>query len=274
VPNLSKQFLINGTFQKISPFDRAFQYGDGIFRTFVVENKKALHWKYHYKKIVEDCLAMKITPPKEKDLLEDIHSLFKSNKKSVGKFIISRGISERGYKFNEDITHNRFLIKTKMPIYPKEYFKNGINLYVCKQKLNPSILSGVKHLNRLENIMARQEWKSDHYADGILLDQKGNVIECISSNIFMRIGKTIYTPKINQVGVKGVTRELILKISAELGFKIKEAIFDLNKLLSSDEVFITNSLFGVLQVKKIKNKSWHHQTLASLFNHSLEHLNT
>ena len=121
--------------------------------------------------------------------------------------------------------------------------------------------------------MARQEWKGDQYADGILLDQNGYVIECISSNIFMRIGKTIYTPKISHVGIKGVTRELILKISAQLGFKIKEATFDLNKLLGSDEVFITNSLFGVLQVKKIKNMSWQHQELTSLFNQSLEHLN-
>jgi len=265
---------MNGRFQKISPFDRAFQYGDGIFRTFVVHNKKVLHWKHHYKKIVEDCLAIKITPPKEKDLLSDIHSLFKSKKKSVGKFIISRGISERGYKFNGDITHNRFLIKTKMPSYPKEYFKIGVNLYVCKQTLNPSILSGVKHLNRLENIMARQEWNGNDYADGILLDQNGYVIECISSNIFMRIGKTIFTPKINHVGIKGVTRELIIRISAQLGLKIKETTFDLNKLLESDEVFITNSLFGVLQVKKIKNKSWQHQELASLFNQSLENLNT
>ena len=264
---------MNGTFQKISPFDRAFQYGDGIFRTFVVDNKKALHWKYHYKKIVEDCLALKINPPKEKDLLSDINSLFRSNKKSVGKFIISRGIGERGYKFDEDIMHNRFLIKTKMPSYPKEYFKIGVNLYVCKQKLNPSILSGVKHLNRLENIMARQEWKGDHYADGILLDQHGHVIECISSNIFMRVGKIIYTPKINYFGIKGVTRELIIKISKQLGFKIKETTFNLNSLLECDEVFITNSLFGVLQVKKIKNKSWQHQELTSLFNQSLEHLN-
>ena len=270
---MSKQFLINGTFQKISPFDRAFQYGDGIFRTFVVENKKPVHWKHHYKKIVDDCIAMKITPPKEKDLLSDIRSLFKSKTKSVGKFIISRGTSERGYKFNEDIKHNRFLIKTKMPSYPKEYFEIGVNLYVCKQKLNPSILSGVKHLNRLENIMARQEWEGDQYADGILLNQNGYVIECISSNIFMRIGKIIYTPKITHVGIKGVTRELILKVSAGLGFKIKEATFTLNKLLASDEVFITNSLFGVLQVKKIKNKSWQRQELASLFNQSLKHLN-
>lgn len=270
---MSKQFLINGTFKKISPFDRAFQYGDGIFRTFVVENKKVLHWKHHYQKIVEDCLALKIIPPKEKDLLIDIDTLFKSNKKSVGKFIISRGNSERGYKFSEDIVHNRFLIKTEMPIYPKEYFEQGVNLFVCKQKLSTSILSGVKHLNRLENIIARQEWKGDYYFDGILLDQHGHVIECISCNIFMRIGNTIYTPKIKQVGIKGVTRGLIIKTSIKLGFKIKETTFKLDKLLQSDEVLITNSLFGVLQVKEIKKKSWHHQELAALFNQSLENLN-
>jgi 4-amino-4-deoxychorismate lyase len=160
-----------------------------------------------------------------------------------------------------------------MPIYPKEYFKFGVDLYVCKQKLNPSVLSGVKHLNRLENIMARQEWKGDRYADGILLDQDGHVIECISSNIFMRIGKTIYTPKMNLVGIKGVTRELFIKIAKQLGFKIKEAVFSLDKLLKSDEVFITNSLFGVLQVKKIKNRTWQHQELAPVFNHELDNIN-
>lgn len=270
---MSKQFLINGTFQKISPFDRALQYGDGIFRTFVVENKKPRHWKQHYKKIVEDCRAIKITPPKEKILLSDIKLLFKNNKKAVGKFIISRGVSERGYKFDDTITHNRFLTKTKMPVYPKEYFKFGVNLHVCKQKLYPSVLSGVKHLNRLENIMARQEWKGDDYADGILLNQDGHVIECISSNIFMRIGKVIYTPKINNVGIKGVTREMIFKIAAKLGFKIKEIIFNMEKLLKADEVFITNSLFGAIQVRKIKNKSWQHQELASLFKNKLENLN-
>ena len=270
---MSKQFLINGTFQKISPFDRAFQYGDGIFRTFIVENKKPRHWKHHYKKIIEDCRAIKITPPKEKTLLSDVQLLFKTKRRAVGKFIISRGVSERGYKFNDAITHNRFLIKTKMPIYPKEYFKFGVDLHVCKQKLNPSALSGVKHLNRLENIMARREWKGDRYADGILLDQNGHVIECISSNIFMRAGKTIYTPKMNHIGIKGVTRDLVIKIAIQLGFKIKEAVFTLEKLLKADEVFITNSLFGVLQVKKIKNRSWQHQELASLLNHTLENSN-
>ncbi len=269
---MSKEFLSNGKFQKISPFDRAFQYGDGIFRTFVVENRKPCHWKYHYKKIVEDCLAIKISPPNEKVLLSDIQSLFKTKKKAVGKFIISRGISDRGYKFGTDISHNRFLIKTKMPSYPKEYFKFGINLHVCKQRIFPSILSGIKHLNRLDNIMARQEWRDNNFADGILLDQSGNVIECISSNIFMRCGKVIYTPKINQVGIKGVTRGIVIELSQKLGFRVKELVFNLNKLLEADEVLVTNSLFGVLQVKKIKNRSWPHQELASLLNESLKNL--
>jgi 4-amino-4-deoxychorismate lyase len=263
---------MNGLFQKISPFDRAFQYGDGIFRTFVVKSNKPLHWKHHYKKIVEDCLAIKIDPPKEKDLLSDIRSLFKSKKKSVAKFIISRGMSERGYKFDEDIKHNRFLLKANMPSYPKEYFMHGVNLYVCKQKIQPSILSGIKHLNRLENIMARQEWKGDLYADGILLNQDGYVIECISSNLFMRKNKTIYTHPLKDIGVKGVTRELILEALPRLGFKVKEIAFDLDSLLIADEVFISNSLFGVWQVKKIKNRSWQPQKLPTILRDSLEAL--
>lgn len=271
---MSKYFLINGSSKKkISPFDRAFQYGDGIFRTFVVENFKPQHWKQQYKKIADDCRALKIKPPKEKELLSDIQRLFKTRKKAVGKFIISRGISERGYKYSDLIKPNRYLIKVKMPIYPDSYFHSGINLHVCKQKLHSSLLFGIKHLNRLENIMARQEWKSDKYLDGILLDQSENVIECISSNIFMRIGNIIYTPEIKGIGIKGVTRGLVIKALKKLGFQIKESTFNLNKLLKAEEVFITSSLFGALQVAKIRKRSWPRQELSSRLRQSLESLN-
>jgi 4-amino-4-deoxychorismate lyase len=270
---LSKQFLINGSAsKKISPYDRALQFGDGIFRTFVVKNKKPWHWAHHYKKIVVDCRAMKIKPPSEKILLSDIDRLFKTKQKSVGKFMITRGESERGYGFKSSITPNRFLIKTKMPSYPKAHFQSGVSLYICKLKLHPSFLSGIKHLNRIENVMARSEWQDSRYADGILLNDQGHVIECVSSNLFMRKGHTIYTHPLKNIGVKGVTRDLILKILPQLGFKVKEIRFDLNKLLAADEVFITNSLFGVWQVKKIKNRSWQHQKLATILRDSLEAL--
>ncbi|MSQ81133.1 MAG: aminodeoxychorismate lyase [Candidatus Methylopumilus sp.] len=268
---MSKQFLINGSAsKKISPFDRAFQYGDGIFRTFVVEHQIPRHWKYHYQKIVDDCRAINILPPKEKDLLSDIKRLFKTQKKAVGKFIISRGESLRGYQFSSSIKPNRFLLKTKIPTYPTKNFALGVNLTICKQHLHPSMLSGIKHLNRLDNVMARNEWKDRHYVDGILLDPQGQVIECISSNLFFRMGKIIYTHPLKNIGVKGVTRNLIFKIAPTLGFKMKEVTFNFNKLLKADEVFITNSLFGVWQVKKIKNTSWQQQSLASLLNELLK----
>lgn len=270
---MSKQFLINGSVsKKISPYDRALQFGDGIFRTFVVKNKKPQHWAYHYKKIVADCRAIKIEPPSEITLLSDIFRVFKTKPKAVGKFIITRGESERGYGFKSNITPNRFLIKTKMPSYPKANSESGVCLYVCKLKLQPSFLSGIKHLNRIENVMARSEWQDTRYADGILLNDQGHVIECVSSNLFMRKGQTIYTHPLKNIGVKGVTRDLILKLLPQLGFKIKEISFDLNKLLTADEVFITNSLFGVWQVKKIKNRSWQHQELATILRESLEAL--
>ena len=131
------------------------------------------------------------------------------------------------------------------------------------------MLSGIKHLNRLENVLAKTELEKENF-DGILLDSHGYVNECISSTIIMRIGNTLFIPSQDGAGVSGVTKKIIIENAGYLGYKIKIKKILLEELIKSDEVVITNSLIGVIPIRKINNKKWKSFKLAYEINKIFE----
>jgi 4-amino-4-deoxychorismate lyase len=255
---LSQQFLINGCSDaSISPFDRGLAYGDGVFRTMRINAGVADAWELHYKKLVDDCNVLGIVCPTAELLLSDIKHLFTSAEIVVAKIIITRGESQRGYAVNPTIEPTRIVVKTPFPDYPKLNFKDGVKLYLCTLRLSyQPLLAGIKHLNRLENVMARREWSDDQIADGLLQDEEGNVIECTTSNLFARFGNQLITPSLSKCGVAGVTRQRILDASPRLNLQAEIAQLSLARLLQADEVIICNSLYGVWQVRAIGARQW------------------
>lgn len=263
-------YLINGSFDHaISPFDRGFAYGDGVFRTLVVRDGLPENWPLHYQKLVADCGAIGIVCPSADLLMSDLQQLFlpdclTENQLAVAKIIITRGEGERGYAPPAVTMPLRVVIKTAMLQYPEENFVKGVNLHVCETQLSSQPkLAGVKHLNRLENVLARMEWNDPTFADGIMLDANHNVIECTSANIFARFGDVLLTPSLRQCGVAGVTRQRIIDIAYTLSLKSAVEVFNFEKLLAADEVIICNSLYGAWQVKTIQQKTWPTGTLAA-----------
>jgi 4-amino-4-deoxychorismate lyase len=254
--------LINGSFsQAISPLDRGFAYGDGVFRTLVVRYGLPENWPLHYQKLVADCAAINIVCPSAELLMSDLQQLFLPDEVAVAKIVVTRGEGTRGYTPPAITAPTRVVIKSAMPEYPKERFEEGVNLIVCETRLalQPK-LAGVKHLNRLENVLARMEWNDQtingvSIADGILLDTNDNVIECTAANIFARFGDTLITPSLSQCGVAGITRQRIFELAHTLSLKTNIESFDLKKLLAADEVIICNSIYGAWQVKQIDNKA-------------------
>jgi 4-amino-4-deoxychorismate lyase len=117
-------------------------------------------------------------------------------------------------------------------------------------------LAGIKHLNRLENVIARAEWQDNTIADGVLMDTTGHVIECTASNIFARFGNELHTPDLTACGVAGVTRQLILELSEKLSLQAKISHISLDRLKQADEVIICNSLFGAWQVRDLDQQHW------------------
>ena len=208
-------------------------------------------------KLVEDCAALRIVCPPAALLLSELRQLFNSDEVAIAKIIISRGEGARGYAFVPSMTPTRVILKSAFPVYAELNFNQGVKLHICKLRLSyQPLLAGIKHLNRLENVLARMEWNDETIAEGLLLDKKDQVIECTMSNIFARFGNTMITPKLDQCGVSGVTRGQILEFLPQLGLHAEVKRLPLKKLLMADEVIICNSLYGAWQVRSVCDTSW------------------
>ena len=260
----SPQFLINGRSDiAISPMDRGFAYGDGVFRTLRVEQGTPDCWVLHYKKLVEDCNVLRIVCPSADLLLADIERLFVPGEDATAKIIISRGEGERGYAVPVLAQPTRVVIKAPFPHYPETNFNEGVWLHLCKLRLSHQPqFAGIKHLNRLENVMARMEWTDNSISDGLLLDEQDRAIECTMSNLFARFGKRLVTPDLSLCGVAGITRGRILEAAPQLGLSPKVADLSLDELMQADEIITCNSLYGSWQVIALNHQNWQPQGMA------------
>lgn len=218
----------------------------------------------HYHRLESDCNALSIVCPSSEVLLDDIQRLADgAEDNSVIKIIVTRGESVRGYAVPPLAQPTRIVIRADMPQFPDQYYQDGVSLHLCNIRLaRQPRLAGIKHLNRLENVLARMEWTDHGIADGLLLDEGGDVIECTSANLFARFGGNLVTPDLSSSGVVGVTRERIMKLAPGLGYNVEVRRLRLSELMDADEVLICNSLFGVWQVRYLSSHSWLAGTLA------------
>ena len=262
------QYLLNGHGDAgISPLDRGFAYGDGVFRTMQVKDGAPVKWTRHYRKLVDDCNLLGIVCPSADILLGDIRQLFSgvpNGTRSVAKIVITRGEAARGYAVPALAQPTRLVTRSDYPAYPPQNAEDGIQLHLCKLQLgHQPAYAGIKHLNRLENVLARMEWNDATFADGLLLDTEGNVIECTMSNVFARFGSQLVTPDLHRCGVAGITRDIILESAEQLKLDVDVQDMTLETLLQADEVIVCNSLFGAWQVRSLAGKHWPKQQLAS-----------
>jgi 4-amino-4-deoxychorismate lyase len=266
--NRKHSYLINGDFsQVITPLDRGFAYGDGVFRTMLMRDGQPDNWPLHYQKLVADCAVIGIVCPSAELLMSDMQQLFSTDiidkRLAVAKIIITRGEGERGYAQPAITNPTRVVLKSTMPQYVEENHLNGVQLHLCKTKLGEQgKLAGIKHLNRLENVMARMEWHEESIFDGVMLDHQGSVIECTMSNIFARFDKVLITPDLSRCGVAGVTRQRIIWLESMLKLNVEVKPLPLVKMALADEVIICNSLYGALQVNQVGHYKWPQQNLA------------
>lgn len=250
--------LINGQFlQAISPLDRGLAYGDGVFRTMRVQHGQVMFWSEHYAKLAADAQRLAISIPEKNVFEQDIQSLLTPhnvtpNSNAIIKIIVTRGVGLRGYRSAPDMLPMRIVFALPHPITKLDDYNNGVSLGVATIKLahQPS-LAGIKHLNRLENVLAAQEI-GENQADVILLDQNQQVIETTSANLFVRYGNDLLTPILNHCGVAGVVRQQIMQQAAQLGLMVSEKNLTLPELMQADEVLLCNSVFGVRQVNSVQ----------------------
>lgn len=176
--------------------------------------------------------------------------------RAVLKIIITRGQGGRGYLAQADLMPTRILSLSAWPDYPQDYRVTGIALRLCDTRLSENNkLAGIKHLNRLEQVLARAEWQDD-YQEGLMLTRSGDVIAGTMSNVFLQVGDKIVTPLIETSGVAGVMRETIVKQLSKTGGNFEEVQIDLPMLYNADAMFISNSLIGLWPVTSLENKTF------------------
>jgi 4-amino-4-deoxychorismate lyase len=249
--------LVNGVLaEQLNLSDRAIQFGDGVFRTMKVTAGQIEFWPQQYAKLVSDCARLGIAAPSEATLLADIAQLagldHTTSDYSI-KIIVTRGESARGYMTPANIASNRIVQRAALPVYLPSLYTEGAVLRVCETRASwQPALAGVKHLNRLENVLARREWSDTAIFDGLMLDRDGFVIEGVMSNVFALINGVWSTPKLNHSGVAGVYREMLLKIKGCSDIPAVECDLQLTDLYAADAIFVSNSLAGCVPVRAIE----------------------
>ncbi|OIP19416.1 MAG: aminodeoxychorismate lyase [Betaproteobacteria bacterium CG2_30_59_46] len=250
--------LVNGIqSEHVRVSDRGLSYGDGVFRTLLVREYRPLCWPRHYDKLYADCAALDIVCPAEAILAEEMAKLIAGTPDCVLKVIVTRGESQRGYAIPEHIEPTRILMASPVPQYPASYLTDGVRLHLCSTRLaNQPLLAGIKHLNRLENVLARREWNTSEIAEGLMLDMEGNAIEGTMSNLFLLQGKTLHTPDLGRCGVAGVQRERIMDLAGRLGMTVRVENLPLARIYDADELVLCNSIIGVWQARELAGKIW------------------
>jgi len=245
--------IINGLLgDTINASDRGLMYGDGVFRTLLLRQGMPLHWQQHYNKLQHDCAAIGIACPSIQLLGAELAQLAESQPDAIAKIVITRGQATRGYvpAANPQIT--RILSTSSLPQYPDSYATQGISVHICKLRLGyQPRLAGIKHLNRLENVLAAAEWNDANIAEGMMLDQEGHVIECTRSNLFMVRDDKLFTPDLSRCGVAGLQRERVIDYARQQRMICKITELTMDDLLAADEIFVVNSVIGLWPVREM-----------------------
>lgn len=258
--------LINGTPEaSLSATDRGLAFGDGVFRTLRMEAGRPIWWADHLAKLGQDCRSLGLSAPTRSAWEQDLAWLGVRMPDAVVKLTVTRGAGPRGYRLPDYPIQTRIAMATSLPDFPDPVAEAGALVRVCELRLSHQPrLAGIKHLNRLENVMARMEWDDPDIDEGLMLDAEGFVISGVMSNLFVRHVGRWRTPMLDRCGVAGVTRgRLLERLDAQ------EARLILADILAAESVLLCNSLFRLRWVSSLGDRRW---TRPIDFDDILEHL--
>ncbi|GAB6067537.1 aminodeoxychorismate lyase [Methylothermus subterraneus] len=240
---------------KVEVADRGFQYGDGLFETLLLQRGVPHLWSAHLRRLRRGCARLRLAFP-DPDLLRREAEGACLAEQGVLKLILTRGVGGRGYAPSKASEPTRVFSFHPMPADLKA-LKEGVEARWCRTRLsiNPA-LAGIKHLNRLEQILARSEWDDPAVYEGLMCDVQGFVVEGTKTNVFWRRAQTLYTPKLDRCGVAGIARAWVVAKALAWGMAVEEVRARPSALLEGEEVFLTNSVIGPVPVVALADRRW------------------
>ena len=248
--------IINGLrATALSIADRATQYGDGCFTTMAVIDGKISHWQQHLHRLQSAASALAINFSLWQELQQQVRALALATGHGVIKIIVSRGSGGRGYAPGKE-QGNYLLSVHEMPQHYASWRRQGVKLgHSSVQLAKQPLLAGIKHLNRLEQVLVKQSFDAEVFDDVLVCDTDGMLVETSVANLFWRKGPCWFTPDLYFCGVEGVMRNLVLAHFAKIAQPVQQVRSTIAALWQADEVFICNSLMGLVPVAHITDKA-------------------
>ena len=245
----------------VSADDRGLQYADGLFETVAVRDGAPRLWDYHVERLKTGAARLGLPAPAEGVLRSELQAALDRTQadraRCVAKILCTAGEGPRGYRRAGNAPAALLTGIDDARHLPDSCYRDGVVLRLCNTRLaaQPQ-LAGMKTLNRLEQVLARNEWADESVFEGITLDADGRVICGTMSNVFLISGQALVTPAITRCGVSGVMRRHVLALLDGARFDCEVRDVEAAELWAADGVFISNSQFGILPARRCGRYAW------------------
>ncbi len=230
--------------------DRGFALGDGLFETIAIRDGAPRFWQAHADRLLDGCHRLSIPAPSMDELAHEVERVRNGAVSGTARITVSRGPGPRGYAPPREPVPTR--VVAFFPATGQSRPGSRFVLRWCQTRLalQPS-LAGLKHLNRLEQVLARSEWDDPEIDEGIMLATDGRVVECVMSNLFLVINHTLVTPALDECGVSGVIRRQVLEAARSSGIDTEVRRVEPDEVRRATAVFVTNAVRGMVAVERI-----------------------
>lgn len=250
------EYLLNGASDAvIAVDDRGLLYGDGLFETVAVRAGRPRFFDYHLERLRHGCERLGIAMPDDALVRAETAQLIDSRHDATLRITLTRGSGSRGYAPPDNAETSRLLVIGESRPRQALAYERGIRLRTCATPIsvNPAT-AGLKTLNRLDQVLARAEWSDPDIHEGLMCANRDQVICGTMSNLFYANPEGLFTPDLAHCGIRGVMRRVVLEQALGLGFDCAETVVTLADLHAADEIFMTNSQFGIWPVRRLEDR--------------------
>lgn len=245
---------------KISVFDHGLLYGDGVFEGIRAYNGKIFALDQHLDRLYDSAAAISLKIPITKEeMANDIKKTMEANKltDSYIRLVVTRGIGKLGLDPNKCSTPQIIIITDTIELYSKALYEKGLDIVSVTTIRNhfSALDPKIKSLNYLNNILAKLESIQAGAGEALMLNKDGYVAECAGDNLFILKNNVLLTPPASVGILIGITRNIIMKLAAEMGIPVKEELMTRYDLYIADECFLTGTAAEIIPVVKIDGRT-------------------
>jgi 4-amino-4-deoxychorismate lyase len=248
--------------------DRGLQYGDGLFETIAVRGQQPRLLEHHLDRLQTGCERLGLPVP-PRDALEDslrgaLAATSLPTDRVTAKILLTAGPGPRGYARSDAVKPTLLIGLSASQTLPETLYRRGARVRLCNTRLalQPQ-LAGIKSLNRLEQVLAREELRNESVFEGLLLDTDDRLICGTMSNVFLIDGNSLATPALTRCGVAGVMRRHVLSLLDENGLDCEVRDVGRGELASCDGILLANSQFAVLPIRRCDERRFGPNDLAT-----------